>query len=336
MTIIALDGMGGDFAPGSVVGGAIRAVRNGLEVLLVGDSESLKCELDRLGGVSSGLQVVHAPDAIGMQESVNLDTRRRKQSSIYLGMELVRNGDADAFVSLGNTGAILALALVVLGKLPGVERPAMGALIALPGGPKMLLDVGANAESRSSHLVQWAQLGTAYMRTVVGIDDPGVALLNIGEEETKGSPLTIETHRALGKTSLRFLGNVEGGGVTLGDADVIVTDGFTGNVILKAMEGTVELMFSEFRAGSRHSLLSRLGGQLLRPVLQEINSRLDYRRHGGVPLLGVNGVVIVGHGRSDEEAVEGAMNSAANAIRQGLVEKLAEPFSNEVDDAAES
>lgn len=322
MTVVALDGMGGDFAPGAVAEGAVRSAGRGVEVVLVGDEELLARELERLGGAPSELRVVHAADAIGMQEHAGRETLRRRQSSIYVALELVKRGDAEAFVSVGNTGAILALAMVVLGKLPGVERPAMGALIPHSHGPKLLLDAGANAESRASHLVQWAQLGAAYMRAMVGVSDPTVALLSIGEEATKGSPLTIETHQALSRSSLRFLGNVEGGDVALGHADVIVTDGFTGNVVLKVMEGTVTLMFDELRAAARYSLPSRLGGQLMRPALGEVGRRLDYRQYGGAPLLGMNGVVIVGHGRSDAQAVESAIGAAAAATRQRLLEAL--------------
>ncbi len=322
MTVVALDGMGGDFAPGAAVGGAVRSAARGIEVVLVGDAALLDAELERLGGAPPGLRVVHAPDAIGMQEHVGRETLRRRESSIHVALELVKRGDAEAFVSLGNTGAVLALALAVLGRLPGVQRPALGALIPRSSGPKLLLDAGANAEAKVSHLVQWAQLGAAYMRAVVGVADPAVALLSIGEEPTKGSPLTIETHRVLSESSLRFLGNVEGRDVALGDADVIVTDGFTGNVVLKVMEGTVTLMLDELRTAARHSLPSRLGGQLMRPALGEVGRRLDYRQYGGAPLLGMNGVVIVGHGRSDEQAAESAIGAAAAATRQRLLEAL--------------
>ena len=327
MTAVALDGMGGDFAPRSTVEGAVRAAERGVEVALVGDSARLEPELERLGGAPPGVRMVHAPDTIGMQEHISLEMRRRRQSSIYVGMELVKRGEVEAFVSLGNTGAVLALALVVLGKLPGVERPALSALIPHHRGPKLLLDVGASAESRPSHLLQFAQMGTEYMRAVVGIADPAVGLLNIGEESTKGSALTIEAHQALSASSLRFLGNVEGRDLVSGDADVIVTDGFTGNVVLKLTEGLVAELLGEVRDAARSSLRSRLGGLLLGPALREIRGRLDYRRYGGVPLLGVNGVVIVGHGRSDAEAVANAVGTASVASQQRVLEVLASAVS---------
>ena len=330
MTVVALDGMGGDLAPGVTVEGAIRAAERGVEVALVGDSELLGRELERIGGGPSGVRVVHAPDAIGMQEHVGLETRRRRESSIYVAMELVKGGEAQAFVSLGNTGAVLTLALVVLGKLPGVERPALAASIPRSRGPTLLLDVGANAESRASHLVQWAWLGVGYMRTVEGIADPAVGLLNIGAEATKGSQLTIAAHEALSDSSLRFSGNVEGSDLFLGDADVVVTDGFTGNVALKLAEGMATAMFSELRDAARRSLPSRLGGQLMGSALGEIRRRLDYRQYGGARLLGVNGIVIVGHGRSDAEAVANAVRTAATGVQQGMLEALAAVGENEV------
>ena len=329
MTAVALDGMGGDFAPRATVEGAVRAAGTGIEIALVGDEAVLRRELERLGGVPVGVRLVHAPDAITMEEHASLDMRRRRESSIYVAMELVKSGQADAFVSLGNTGAVLALALVVLGRLPGVERPALSALLPRPQRPVLLLDVGANAESRASHLAQWARLGTAYMRAVVGVAEPSVGLLNIGEEATKGSPLTIEVHAALSASSLRFAGNVEGGDLMVGDLHVVVTDGFTGNVALKVMEGTVALMLGEIRSAAGSSLRTRVGGQLMRPALSEIRRRWDYRRYGGAPLLGVNGIVIVGHGRSDAEAVANAVRAAATAAGQRTLEVLTSAVAEE-------
>ena len=323
MSAIALDGMGGDFAPRATAEGAVRAAASGIEVALVGDEAVLRRELDRLGGVSAGVRLVHAPDTIAMEEHASLETRRRRESSIYIAMELVKSGQAEAFVSLGNTGAVLALALVVLGRLPGVERPALSAVLPRPGQPVLLLDIGANVEARASHLVQWARLGTEYTRAVLGVADPSVGLLNIGAEATKGSPLTIQAHAELSASSPRFAGNVEGRDLLMGDVDVVVTDGFTGNVALKAMEGTVALMFGEMRKAAANSLRARIGGQLMRPALTDIRRRLDYRRYGGVPLLGVNGIVMIGHGSSDAEAVTNAVGAAATAARQRMLEVLA-------------
>ena len=323
MTVVVLDGAGGDHAPRSTVEGAVIAARTGVEVALTGDEEVLGRELARLGGASAGLRVVHAPDTIEMREHSVRDVRNRRQSSIYVGMELIKRGEADAFVSAGNTGAVLMLALVVLGRMRGVERPALGALLPARERPTLMLDAGANAEARVSHLVQFAQLGTAYMRGGRGVAEPSVGLLNLGEESTKGSPLTIEAHAALSAArGVRFSGNVEGGDVLAGVVDVIVTDGFTGNVALKLLEGAVSVMLNEVREAARSSLIASVGGLLLRGAVNDVRQRLDYRRSGGAPLLGINGVVMVGHGRSDAEAVANAVGTAAGAVESGMMDAL--------------
>lgn len=323
MSAVVLDGMGGDHAPAATVEGAALAAADGIEVVLVGDSEALGREFNRRGGVASGVRIVHAPDAIGMGEHSALDARNRRQSSIYVGMELVKRGEAASFISAGNTGAVLALALVVLGRVRGVERPAIGALLPRSDVPTLLLDAGANAESRVSHLVQFAQLGSAYMRHAVGVAEPRVGLLNIGEEATKGSPLTIETYKALTDAAgIRFAGNVEGRDLVEGAFDVVVTDGFTGNVALKLMEGTVAILVRELERTARSSLRSKLGGGLLRPALRGAFERYDYRRYGGAPLLGVDGVVMIGHGRSDAQAIANGVRTSAAAARSGVLEAL--------------
>jgi len=315
--------MGGDHAPAATVEGAALAAASGVEVVLVGDSEALGREFNRRGGVASGVRIVHAPDAIGMGEHSALDARNRRQSSIYVGMELVKRGEAGSFISAGNTGAVLAVALVVLGRIKGVERPALGALLPRSDAPTLLLDAGANAESRVSHLVQFAQLGSAYMRLAVGVAEPRVGLLNIGEEATKGSPLTIEAYKALTEaTGIRFAGNVEGRDLVEGAFDVVVTDGFTGNVALKLLEGALTLLMREISATARSTLRGRVGGALLRPSLVGLRERYDYRRIGGAPLIGIDGIVMVGHGRSDGHAVANGVRSAATAADSGVLEAL--------------
>ncbi len=323
MTAVILDGMGGDHAPATTVEGALQAARRGVEVLLVGDEPALEAELRRLGQHHHLLKVVHAPDAIPMGEHSAREAISRKGSSIYVGMEALKRGEAGAFVSLGNTGAVLAVAFVVLGRLPGVERPALAVVVPRPGKPVLLLDVGANAEARVSHLVQFARLGTVYMRHVQGIASPRVGLLNIGEEASKGSPFTIEVHEELASTAgIDFGGNVEGAEIVSGTADVIVTDGFTGNVALKLLEGTVAMMFQEFGRAVRRSPVATVGGLLVRPQLGRLHAEFDYRRYGGAPLLGVDGLVMVGHGRSDARAVEGALVTAAAAAEVGTLAEL--------------
>jgi glycerol-3-phosphate acyltransferase PlsX len=323
MTVIALDAMGGDLGPGATVGGALLAAAEGYDVALVGHEQTLRGEIERRGPMPARISIVHAPDVVEMGDKGAAGVRSHRETSMYVGADLLKRGEVQALVSMGNTGAMMATALVVLGRLPGVERPALGAV--LPGGPRgvLLLDVGANADARASQLVQFARLGSAYMRAMYGLAEPRVALLSIGEEPTKGSSLVVETHQLLATAAgLRFVGNIESRDLVSGDADVIVTDGFTGNVVLKLAEGLVQLLFGTVRDAARASLIGRLGGALLLPSLRGVRERLDYRQYGAVPLLGVGGVVLVGHGRSDERAVASAIRSAHRAVDQGMLAAL--------------
>lgn len=322
--VIALDAMGGDFAPRVTVEGALEATRAGERVLLVGDAAVLRRELQALGAAPDAVRIVHAPDAIGMDEHAAMELRRRRGASVYVSMELVKHGEAAAMVTLGNTGAGLAAALLSLGRLGGVERPGLGVPLPTPGGITLMVDGGANAENRPSHLVQFAHLGAAYMRTVEGLARPRVGLLNIGEEAGKGSPLTIAAHDALTRSSLHFLGNVEGRDIAVHAVDVVVTDGFTGNVTLKVIEGTASLLLNEVRHAATSSWRGKLGGLLLRPALGGLRARFDYRQYGAVPLLGVDGLVFIGHGRSDAHAVANAIRNAAQAASRDLRGALVE------------
>ncbi|RLT37987.1 MAG: phosphate acyltransferase PlsX [Chloroflexi bacterium] len=338
MTAVALDAMGGDDAPRVTVEGALEAAAAGIEVILVGDSEVLGHELNRLtvakgasakGGSHTNLRIVHAPDQVAMGDHAAREVRRQRQTSLYVGMELVKSGDASALVSMGNTGAGMATALVVLGRLKGVERPALGAVIPAGDGNVLFLDVGANADARTSHLVQFAHLGSAYMQSVYGVEHPRVALLSIGEEPSKGSALVIEAHEALAQADIsnggriRFVGNIEGRDLLTQQADVIVADGFTGNVALKIAEGLVSYLFDSLRTAARSSLRAKVGGLLLYPSLRSVRDRLDYRVHGAVPLLGVDGGVFIGHGRSDGHAVASALKTAQHAVDRGMLPALA-------------
>ena len=322
MKRVVLDAMGGDFAPAATVAGAAAAARAGLAVTIVGDEQRLRAELAAHADAASALQVVHAPGVVEMGDHAARAAMRRSDTSIAVGLQLVRDGAGDAFISAGNTGAVLAVAVVRLGRLPGVERPAIGAVIPAPCGEFLLLDAGANAESRPSHLVQWAHLGSSYMRTTRGLAEPRVALLNIGGEASKGSPLTVETYPALEASELRFTGNVEGRDLLSCHADVVVTDGFTGNVALKIAEGVTAMVLDELRAAAARSLRARLGGFLLRPAARSIRDGLDYRRHGAAPLLGVDGTVFIAHGSSDAGTIENAIRRAAEAAEAGVVDEL--------------
>ena len=331
MTAIALDAMGGDDAPRVTVEGALEAAAEGIEVVLVGDSEVLGRELNRLGsagsasgGTRTNIRIVHAPDQVAMGDHAAREVRRQRETSLYVGMELVKSGDASALVSMGNTGAAMATALVVLGRLKGVERPALGAVIPAGDGMVLFLDVGANADARTSHLVQFAHLGSAYMQSVHGVAQPRVALLSIGEEPSKGSTLVTETHELLAQDSrIHFVGNIEGRDLLTQHADVIVADGFTGNVALKIAEGMVSYLFDQLRTAAKSSMRAKAGGFLLLPSLRGVRERLDYRAHGAVPLLGVDGGVFIGHGRSDGHAVASGIKAAQRAVDRGMLAALA-------------
>ena len=323
MSVIAVDGMGGDAAPESAVAGALLAANQGVQIILIGDQRILEKEINKLGDSPGSLEIVHASDVITMEEHVGMQIRNRTESSIWTGMELIKSKKADAFVSMGNTGAMLAAALLHLGRLPGVERPGLGIVLPTPGGPSLLIDGGANAESRASHLVQFADMGTVYMKTIHGFDSPKVGLLSIGEEASKGSTLIQEAYAKLDNDSfINFVGNIEGRDIVTGSFQVIVTDGFTGNNALKIMEGTVSMLFDVMRSTARKSFRSRLGGALLLPALREVRSNLDYRKYGAAPLLGVEGSVFIGHGRSDALAVSNAIINAAQAEQLGIHQQV--------------
>ena len=322
--VIALDAMGGDDAPGAVLDGAIVAAGEGIPLVLVGDAEILGRALKARGGTPHGVRIVHAPDIVGMGDKAAREVRRQRETSLYVGAELVRDGEAASLVTMGNTGAAMATALVVLGRIKDVERPALAAVLpTVKDRPVMFLDVGANADARPSHLAQFARMGSAYMRAVHHVESPRVSLLSIGEEPSKGSVLVTEAHALMaGDARLNFQGNIESRDLLSGDADVIVTDGFTGNVSIKLAEGIVGVVFDQVRSVARSSVRGKVGGALLLPALRGVRDRLDYRAFGAVPLLGVEGGVFIGHGRSDGAGVAGALRSAYQAGRGGMLGAL--------------
>ena len=329
MNVIALDGMGGDLGPEATVLGAIVAASDGHQILLVGDEKILNEHILRNGGHLSTLRVIHAADTIGMGEQIAREVRRRRDSSIWVGMELVKSGEAQTFVSMGNTGAMLAGSLLSLGRMPGVERPGLAILLPTPGGSSLLIDGGANAEVRPKHLLQFAEMGSVYMRAMYNYAKPRVGLLSIGSEASKGSSQIVEAHGLLKANSeIDFIGNIEGGDIVTGECQVVVTDGFTGNVALKLMEGTAQMMFEVMQHEARTSIRGRLGGSLLRPTLRKVRDRLDYRRYGAAPLLGVNGKVFIGHGRSDAQAITSAISTANEAHNFGVFDQIKASITN--------
>ena len=316
--------MGGDEAPGSIIDGALVAARH-LQVglLLVGNRDTIERELSRHPGVASlDVETIDTPDRIEMAEAAAAALRRKPRASIRVAAESVRDGRAAALFSAGHTGATVMAALAAFGRLPGVDRPALATIIPTRERPAVLLDSGATVECRPQHLVQFAIMGAAYARIALDCEDPRVALLSVGEEESKGNELTREAHQLLKSAPVRFVGNVEGRDVYAGQADVIVCDGFTGNVTLKISEGLVDTVESLLHDELSATFGTRVGYLLSRQAYRRFRKRLDYSEYGGAPLVGLNGVCIVGHGRSSAKAVRNAVAMASRAVTDGLLDRL--------------
>ena len=325
--IIALDAMGGDRAPSEMVKGALLAhLELDMEVALVGDPELVRDELAHHGRTPSGIEIVAASEAIAMDEPPVQAVRQKKDASINVAMDMVKRGVAAGAVSAGSTGAVMASALLNLGRVRGIERPAIGTIAPYTDMGILVLDVGANADCKPSYLVQFAQMGSVYVEKVFGIARPRVGLLNIGEEDTKGNELTLEVYERLQHSGLNFVGNIEPNRVHHALADVIVTDGFTGNIAVKVTEGTVEFLFAQLRAAIMSKRHYKLAAAILRPALRAMAKRMDYAEYGGALLLGVDGVVLVAHGRADATAVRNALRSAQDAAKSGMIEALREAF----------
>ena len=324
MIQIAVDAMGGDFAPRHVVDGALAAVRHfDLGVALVGPAATIEAELARHPDVDrSRVRVVEASEVIGMAESPAAALRRKPTASIGVAAATVASGDAAALFSAGHTGATVMAAHSAFGMLPGVDRPALAATVPTRKRPAVLLDVGASVECRPPHLLQFAVMGSMYARVAFGIETPRVGLLSTGEEETKGNELTREAHRLLKASSLAFIGNIEARDVYSGEADVIVCDGFTGNVALKISEGLVDVVEALLREELSRTITMRVGSLLTRRALRHFRRRVDYSEYGGAPLLGVAGVAIVGHGRSSAKAVRNAVAMAYRFADSHFIDRV--------------
>lgn len=323
---IALDAMGGDRGPMVTVEGAVAAARElGLSVVLVGNEEDLRGRLSNHDTNGLSVAICHAPETIGMHESPSVALRKKRQSSIRIGLELVKRGEADAFISAGNTGAVMATALITLGPLAGVERPAIALIIPTLEGQSILLDVGANADCKARHLLQFAIMGDVYARQIMGKRSPTVGLLSIGEEETKGNELTKEAFKGLEEEqSLNFIGNVEGREVFRGRADVIVCDGFTGNIALKIIESAAEFFTVLLKEELAKGLVGKAGALLARGAFERFRKLVDYTEYGGAPLLGVRGVCIISHGRSTAKAIKNAIRVAAECVENRVAEHISE------------
>jgi phosphate acyltransferase len=311
---VAVDAMGGDRGPGEVVAGALAAASDRLKPVLVGPA----------GLDTQGLELIEAPDVIDMDDKPTEAVRAKPNSSLVVACRALSEGKADAVISAGNTGAMLAACLVELRRLPGVRRPAIAVTIPAKRGPVVLIDAGANADARAEHLLQSGQMGAVFAEEILGLANPEVRLLSIGEEPEKGSLLVLEAHELLVGSNLNFGGNIEGRDLLVGGADVVVTDGFTGNVVLKLLEGTISNLLETFRDEITATAGGKLGGLLIRPAGRRLRDRLDPDTYGGGYLLGLRGLAVIAHGNSSSRAITNAIRLAARGVEHDVVGRLAQ------------
>ena len=322
---VAVDAMGGDHAPGAIVQGAINAARKGISVVLVGREPRVRDELFRhRAGQSLPIAIRNATEVVEMEDHPGQAMRRKKDNSIRVCFDLVRKGEACGMVSAGNSGAVMAGAMLVLGRTGAVERPALITVLPTPRGESIMLDAGANVECKPIHLVQFGLMGEVFSRRVLGVQRPSVAVLSNGEEESKGTELTRAAAAALRQAPIDFRGYCEGTDLLAGELDVVVTDGFTGNVALKTMEGTARVVVEYVKEALRSSTASKIGGLLAKSALAGIRRRIDWREVGGAPLVGVNGVGFISHGRSDSLAMENAIRRVRAAAEAHFTDEIAE------------
>src|SRR5438093_7939531 len=314
MIRVAVDAMGGDRGPDEVVAGAVDAATDTIQPVIVGPRDV----------ETQGLELLEAPEVIGMDEKPTEAVRAKPNSSLVVACRAVGEGKADAVVSPGNTGAMLAACLLELRRIPRVRRPAIAVTIPAKHGPSVLLDSGANADARPEDLVQFAHMGAVFAEEILDVRDPKIRLLSIGEEAEKGNQLTLEAHELLRASELNFAGNTEGRDVIAGAGDVIVTDGFTGNVVLKLLEGTIKNLLEAFREEITASLRGKVGGLLIRPGARRLRERLDPDTYGGAYLLGLRGLAVIAHGNSSQRAIANAVRLAARGVEHDVVGRLAQ------------
>lgn len=332
MTNIALDAMGGDNAPAEIVKGAVEAVERepAMKVFLVGIQEAIEKELIKYQYNKSQIEVVHAPEVIATAEPPVNAIRKKKDSSMVVGMKMVKSAQADAFVSAGSSGAILVGGQVIVGRIKGVERPPLAPLIPTEKGVTLLIDCGANVDARASHLVQFAKMGSIYMENVLGIKNPKVGIVNIGAEEDKGNALVKETFPLLKEEKdINFIGSVEAREIPHGQADVVVCEAFAGNIILKLYEGVGAVLVSKIKEGMMSTLRSKIGALLAKPALKQTLKQFDASEYGGAPLLGLNGLVVKTHGSSKSKEVCNTLLQCVTFKRQKINEKIKESIQTE-------
>ena len=322
--------MGGDFAPGNVVAGSIDAVRRDgdLELLLVGPQERIGAELSRLGAEGLPISVVHASEVITMDDGATAALKQKKDSSIAVGLGLQKEGKADAFISAGHTGAVMSASTLILGRVAGVSRPVIGTPLPSRTGTCLLLDAGANVDCKPRHLMEFGVMGSIYTQAMMGSPNPSVGLLNVGEEETKGNEVTLEAHALLKRSKINFIGNVEGRDILSGKAEVVVCDGFVGNVLLKFAESVPGFFKDRVAKFAGSSLLRKM---MLVPAIGTLRGAMksmDYEEYGGVPLLGVKGVSIIGHGKSTPKAIMNMILKAKEMAKKRINDRIEQAMAN--------
>lgn len=325
--IIAVDAMGGDHAPAEIVKGAFKAAKGSrAKILLVGDEKAIKRHLPPLFQ-RRGIEIVHCDDYIRMDESAGTSLRKRDQASLVVAARLVRDGKAQALVSAGNTGALHQIALLEVGRLKGIRRPALAALLPSEGEPVVALDLGANADCKPEYLLQFAYMGDTYSRRIMGVANPRIGLLNIGTELGKGNTLVNQAHELLAKTDLNFIGNVEPNSIFQATVDVVVCDGFVGNMMLKSAEAISEFILKRMKQAATTNARAKLGGLMLRPSLRSLKQDISHSDHGGAILLGLKGIVIKCHGRADRETVCNGIKAAEQALERDVLGRISENLS---------
>lgn len=325
---IAIDAMGGDFAPINEIHGAVKLFEKlkddiDIEVVFVGNKGLITSALSQFDDSKMKYSIVHADEVVTMTDEASVALKQKRNSSMFVGLELHSKGYVDAFVSSGNTGALLTTSTVVLGRIPGVSRPTIGSFFPSTNKyPSLLVDVGANIDTKPRHLFEFAVMGSIYAAQILGLEHPRVGLLNIGEEPSKGTEIVQQTYAMLSESQLNFIGNVEGRDIMQGGADVIVCDGFTGNIVLKFAESVMTTLKTKIKESAKKNVLNMLVFGILGRFMKKMFKDFDYQQYGGLPLLGINGVVIVGHGKSSPLAVQNMVLKAAEFVRRDVNGKI--------------
>ena len=322
---IVVDAMGGDYAPQNVIAGCVDAIKEfKVPITLVGQQDRVEAELENYSYPDQMIEVIHAPEVVAMDDHAAVSIRQKRNSSITIGIGLLKKGGYDAFISAGNTGAVVAASTIVLGMIPGVDRPGIGCVIPTLKNFSFMIDMGANTVSKPEHLLQYSKMSKVYAQTVLGIDNPSIGLLNIGSEEGKGTDLEKEAYKLLEEKEPAFIGNLEANEIFTGKANCIVCDGYVGNVALKVSEGLMESVAILMKREINKNPISILGAFLLKTTLSKAKKSIDYSEYGGARLLGVDGLVIISHGRSSPKAIKNAIRSAKREVEHNVLAKIKE------------